>query len=387
MDISHFGSQATGELVQFEGKDYAFVPHPLPPSWSFPASLWPLLAQAREKVALLEGVGRTLPNPTILLQPLSRREAIQSSRLEGTYASPRELLLYEMEPREARPGESREQDWREVYNYRKAITHTVTSELPLSLRLIRDTHKILLTGVRGEKAPGEFRRVNVAIGANRRFVPPPVERLAGCLDAFEKAMHVTVYDPLVECFLIHYQFETIHPFMDGNGRIGRVLLAAMIQKRCGLTKPWLYLSEFLERHRDEYFQRLFDVSAAGAWESWVEFCLRGTTECAAATVERCEKLLTIREGYGRKLKDAGGHVRLNQIIENLFHSPYVRPADVASELKVTYPTAKADLERLCKAGILKPLANASPKTYYAPEVFEATYADLEDRAPPPDAAT
>jgi Fic family protein len=198
------------------------------------------------------------------------------------------------------------------------------------------------------------------------------------LDAFEKYLHAaSPFDPLVDCFLNHYQFETIHPFMDGNGRVGRLLLAVMIQHRCSLSKTWLYLSEFFERNRDEYCQRLFNVSADGDWEGWIEFCLKGTIEQANATVQRCDKLRAIREKFMQKLTEVGGSVRLNQIVETLFHSPFVRVADMAKQLQVTYPTAKADIDRLVKARMLRPLKNATQKTFYAPEVYEAAYADIE----------
>jgi cell filamentation protein, protein adenylyltransferase len=380
MDISTFGIKSPGELVAIGGGDHAFVPAPLPPSWEFPVTLWPMLARAKEQVALLEGVGRTLPNPGLLLQPLASREAIQSSRLEGTYASPRELLLFELEPREAKPGEEQVNDWREVLNNRRALEYAISSRLPVCLRLVREMHRILLSGVRGkERAPGEFRRVQVAIGANQRFVPPPPDRLRDCLDALEKSFHASSsHDPLIDCFLCHYQFETIHPFMDGNGRVGRLLLAVMLQERCSLTKPWLYLSEFFEKHRDEYCQRLFQVSAEGDWEHWLDFCLRGTIAQATATVKRCERLRQTREKCMQQLARAGGSVRLNQIVEGLFHSPYVRVTDVAKQLHVTYPTAKADIDRLVKARILKPLKNTSQKTYYAPLVYDAAYKDIEE---------
>jgi Fic family protein len=344
----------------------------------FPGDIVAGIGEAKAKVALLEGLGRTLPNPAILLRPLASREAIQSSRLEGTHATPRELLLFEMEPREAKSGEKQVNDWREVFNYRLALDHAVNSDLPLSLRLIRDMHRDLLTGVRGnDRAPGEFRRIQVAIATNHRFVPPPADLVPDCLNRFEKHIHApSSYDPFVDCYLMHYQFETIHPFMDGNGRVGRLLLAITIQKRCGLTKPWLYLSEYFEKHREEYFQRLFEVSTHARWAEWVEFCIKGTIEQAASAAERCDKLRSIREKYLLRLTDVGGNVRLNQIVENLFYSPYVQVTDVATQLKVTYPTAKADLDRMVKAKILKVLPNANRKTYFAPEVFDAAYADL-----------
>jgi Fic family protein len=264
-------------------------------------------------------------------------------------------------------------------NYRKALDQAISSDLPLSLRLLRDMHRTLLTGVRGkERAPGEFRRIQVAIGVTRRFIPPPWQELAACLDLFEKYLHETnSFDPLVDSFLTHYQFETIHPFMDGNGRVGRLLLALIIQKRCGLTKPWLYLSEFFEKHRDEYCERLFTISTDAMWEEWIEFCLRGAIEQAVGTVKRCEDLRSIRETYMQRLGEVGGTVRLNQIVENLFRSPFVRVPDVSRDLGVTYPTARADINRLVRAKILRELSNVGQITFYAPEVYDAAYLDIE----------
>jgi Fic family protein len=246
----------------------------------------------------------------------------------------------------------------------------------LSLRLIRELHATLMTGVRGkDRSPGAFRQGQVAIGVSHRFVPPPPQRLDECLDAFEKYLHVEQarYDPLVNCLLIHYQFETIHPFNDGNGRIGRLLLALMIQRCCRLSKPWLYLSEYYEEHRDEYAQCLFNVSAKADWETWIEFSLLGTVTQARDTIQRCERLLQTREAFMQKLREVGGSVRLHQIVEDVFHSPFVRVADLSRRLNVSYPTAKSDIERLVQAGILAELDNVTPKTFYAPAVFNVSY--------------
>lgn len=382
MDPKRFSPAAPGDLVTIAGRESAFVPHPLPPArWEFPANLWPLLSEAKHHLGVLEGIGSVLPNPSILLRPLSDREAIQSSRLEGTYATPRELLLFELQPPPPSPSESdRTQDFREVYNYQRALEHAAHTELPLSLRLIRELHGILLTGARGrDKTPGEFRRVQVAIGATRRFVPPPPEQIRHCLDPLEGYFHQPMpFDPLVDCFLVHYQFETIHPFVDGNGRVGRLLLAIMLQQRCGLSKPWLYLSEFFERHRDEYIGHLFSVSTEGAWSQWIEFCLNGALAQATATVARCRRLLEIRDEYARRVAAVGGNVRLSQIVEGVFNSPFVRVAPLARRLNVTYPTARADIDRLVSADILRALPDATPKTFYAPEVFSVAYGEMDD---------
>ncbi|MBX3431705.1 MAG: Fic family protein, partial [Pirellulales bacterium] len=268
--------------------------------------------------------------------------------------------------------------WKEVNNSQLAMQHGMASELPLSLRLIREMHRILLTGVRGaDRSPGEFRRLQVAIGFNRRFVPPPPHKLPECLDGLEKAINVPgAYHPLVEALLAHYQFETIHPFTDGNGRVGRMLLVLMIQRRCQLTQPWLYLSDFFANHRDEYIKRLFNVSARGDWSSWVEFGLTGVAEVAAATVARCEELRVLRNDYLERVRVSGGSVRLHAIVEQLFDAPFVRIADLARKLDVTYPTAKADVERLTDAGILQDLTGVATRTAYAHEIFRIAYSDL-----------
>lgn len=381
MDPQLFQANAPGQVISIGGSEHAFLPHPLPPSWTFPEQLWPLLNEASTKLGLLEGVGRHLPAADLLLRPLERREAVQSSAIEGTYATPRELLLFEIEPSEATRASDPANSWKEVFNSQQALQYGTTSELPLSLRLIRDMHRILLTGVRGqERAPGEFRRVQVAIGASasRRFVPPPVSHLGECLDALEKHLNAEgVYHPLVDCMLAHYQFEAIHPFMDGNGRVGRMLLAIMIQRRCGLTKPWLYLSDFFARHREEYVDRLFAISAQGAWTEWIEFCLQGVATVAEATVVRCEQLRSLRDDYMIRVKAAGGSIRLHAIVEGLFRSPVVRVADLPERLSVTYPTAKSDVERLIAAGILAELPDTAVRTVYAHEIFRIAYSDLQ----------
>lgn len=327
-------------------------------------------------MGILEGLGRNLPNPTILLRPLADREAIHSSRLEGTYATARELLLYDLEPKEPTSETDSLHDHREVFNYRRALEHGITSELPLSTRLLREMHAILLDRVRGrDRAPGEFRKMQVAIGATSRFVPPPPECLLECLDPFEKYLHsgTAPYDPLVDCFLVHYQFEAIHPFMDGNGRVGRLFLAIMLQQRCGLSKPWLYMSEYFDEYRDDYVGHLFRVSTHGNWHAWIEYCIRGTAQQARDTFKRCERLRKVREEFMQRLIGAGGSVRLNQIVEDIFYSPFIRVADLPSRLNITYPTAKKDVERLIDAGILQDLPNVTPRTLYAPEVFNVAY--------------
>ena len=380
MDSSKFNKNRTGELVKIylPEADWAFVPYPLPQSWEFPEHLWPLLAQAKESIARLDGIGRTLPNPELLLRPLQSREALRSSSLEGTYASPQELLLFELHPRTPKSQRDRANDWLEVSNYGKALRQgmTLLEEIPLSLRLIRELHRTLLNGVRGrERSPGEFRQYQVHVGASRRYIPPPPERLQECLNEFEKQMNQEDirYDALVRCYLLHYHFEAIHPFRDGNGRVGRVLLSLMVYKWCNLSVPWLYMSAYFEQFKDEYISNLFRVSSEGRWEPWIDFCLRGTISQANDSIRRCEELRRLRDTFHKKA-DVGSR-RAHTIIEDLFTVPIVTVSALAKRCSVSYPTAKADVEQLAQRGILKEMEGTRPKAYYSPEILRIAYGE------------
>lgn len=386
MDPSGFSSQSPGRLIPTTGGLAAFLPHPLPPSdWGLSEEIWPLLNEATNRLWLLEGIGRTLPNPLMLLGPLIRRESILSSRIEGTHATPRQLLLFELHPVEPRHHDDPESHWEEVANYVRAFRYSLESQLPLSLRLIRDWHRILMDGVRGkDRTPGEFRRTQVGIGnpLKPRFVPPPAQEIGHCLDHLEKYINASNsrFPPLIDCFLAHYQFETVHPFLDGNGRVGRLLLSTMIQIRSGLTKPWLHLSGYFERHRQLYVDRLFAVSAENDWDGWIRLCLQATLSQAGETIERCQNLQWTYRDFLERLKEAKGSIRLAAIVDALFSSPLVETRELQRRLKVTYPTAQKDVDRLCELGILEPLSGTEFKTYWSRKVFEIAYADVE--APP-----
>ncbi len=383
MDIKRFTNNRLGELVAIGtgGAVYAFIPEALPMDWTMSPSMWPLLMEARENLARLDGVGRHLANPQLLLAPLQQREALRSSSMEGTYATPEELLLYQMDPREPTSQGDRVNAWREVFNYGNALQlgmRRMAEGLPLSLRLIREMHATLLNGVRGHnRQPGAFRTCQVHVGVGGRYVPPPPGRVSDCLDVFEKYHHgVSTIDPLLRAFMAHYQFETIHPFTDGNGRTGRLLLALTICQWLGLNYPWLYMSAFFERHKDEYIDRLFMVSADGQWERWLSFCLQGVIEQASDTVTRIDRLVTLREQFAERLATSGGSVRLHAIVEHLFGAPAVTIPQVASMTQVTYPTAKADVQRLIDMGILtEGNAAITPRYFFSREIFHVAYAD------------
>jgi len=380
MDASLFGPDKTGQLVKISGPDdWAFIPDPLPPKWEFPHNLWPLLAGAKEAVATLDGIGRHLPNPHLLLKPLQDAEAVKSSTLEGTIVTPQELLLFEMQPREPRSVNDRANDWREVFNYSRALAqgYNKLGEYPLSFRLITEMHRTLLAGARGrEKTPGSFRTHQVHIGSGRRYVPPPAPSVMACFADLEKYMNApSDLDPLVRAYIVHYQFEAIHPFPDGNGRVGRLLLALATYAWCGHAMPWLYMSNFFERYKDEYIDNLFRISTEGRWGKWIEFCLKGTIEQANDSVQRCESLLNLRKDYEARISD--GSVRLRNLVDTLFTAPLVNIPDVARRNGVAYQTAKRDIERLLELDILTTLPDTRPKAYCSRDIFRIAY---EDRA-------
>jgi Fic family protein len=188
--------------------------------------------------------------------------------------------------------------------------------------------------------------------------------------------HDERYNPLVRCFIVHYQFEAIHPFMDGNGRVGRALLAVMIYKLLGHTRPWLYLSAFFEKFKSEYIENLFRVSTHGDWTSWITFCLRGTIWQARDSVRRCDRFQEIKAEYHETIQSASP--RTHPIIDGLFHDPIVTAPSLAAKHGVTWPTAKADIERLLDVGILKELPDTWPRAYYAPQIMTAAYGEPEE---------
>jgi cell filamentation protein, protein adenylyltransferase len=382
--IEQFGPDKTGQLIPISvaapGVTHAFIPDPLPPKWEWPVRLWPLLLEARTALATLDGTGRHLPTPDLVLRPLQNREAQRSSSLEGTYTDPAQQVLFQIEPRLPESSDDPANAYREVFNYGTALRLRLESKesIPVSLRLIRELHRVLMDGVRGaDRNPGEFRRMQNQIGRPARFVPPPLNHLPRALDAFEKYLHGSKkYDPLVEAFLVHYQFEAIHPFIDGNGRVGRLLLAILIAEWCKLSNQWLYMSDFFDSHKDEYIDRLFRISTEGQWEQWIEFCLKGVRVQATDTLRRCEKLVELRSDYHERLRQiSAGSVRLAAIVDDLFRTPVALPARVAKKHNVTYPTARADLAKLAGVGILEELNVRTRVSYYSKAIFDITYAD------------
>jgi Fic family protein len=383
MDRNEFSEKATGTLVPVlngpPDAAFAFVPDPLPPNWSWSPELWPLLVEARQRLSSLDGTGKHLPNPEIILQPLQGREAQLSSQLEGTITDPQQQILFQADPRYPTSKNDPVNQYREVFNYRRALRLRLdgTNNLPLSLRLIRELHAVLMDGVRGsEQRPGEFRTIQNQIGYPARFVPPPPQSLEACLDAFEKYLHVTGdFDPLVRAFLVHYQFETIHPFRDGNGRVGRLLLSLTVAEWCGLSSQWLYMSAFFEKNKKAYMDLMFNVSAQGTWEAWIRFCLEGVIAQSIDTEKRCDKLLALHREFHSRLE--GGSLRLSKQVDRLFSSPVVTVNQYKEAFGVSYPTARSDLKRLESKGIVQPLDRMPEITYYSAPIYGITFGEID----------
>jgi cell filamentation protein, protein adenylyltransferase len=384
VDPNDFTENMTGRLIPVPSGPpdarVAFVPNPLPPKWDWPGSLWPLLVDARKSLSSLDGTGKHLLNPEILLQPLQGREAQLSSQLEGTFTDPQQQVLFQADPSYPTSSTDPKNAFREVFNYRKALRLRLdtTNTLRLSLRLIRKLHAILMDGVRGaEQQPGEFRTIQNQIGIPARFVPPPPQHLTTTLDEFEKYMHADDrFDCLVRAFLAHYQFEAIHPFRDGNGRVGRLLLSWTIAEWCGLSSQWLYMSAFFEKRKREYMDRLFNVSTRGDWEAWIRFCLEGVVVQSLDAEKRCDKLLALHRDFHERLK--GGSVRPSKLVDRLFSSPVVTVNQYKKAFDVTYPTARSDLRKLEAAGIVQQIAATDQITYYCIPIYRATYEDIEE---------
>lgn len=360
MLIRDFASSQRKYVVRAEGGHRAFLPPPLPPALDVDSDLSLLLSSADRAVGELAGVGRTLPDAQMVMftEAVVRREAVLSSRIEGTRASLSELVLFELE----HPTGAADNDVREVYNYVAATAHLLNPDrpLPLSLRLLRDAHRLLLTDVRGGYAtPGEFRASQTWIGPpgatieTATYVPPPPERLWECLDPFEKYLHAKQsLPPLLNIGAAHYQFEAIHPFLDGNGRIGRVLIAVLLVEWGLLPGPLLDLSAYIEPRRDEYYDVLLRVSTHGDWARWLGFFLAGVEQQARDAVRRAAALQALREDYRQKVASARSAGPLSIVIDELFRVPALTINRARELLDITHRAATQNVEKLVAAGIL-----------------------------------
>ncbi len=367
MRRADFTSERAGSVVVVQapaGAAYeAFVPRPLPPKLEFRPSLVAVLSEADRALGEVAALGRYVPNPDLFVTAHERLEAVLSTRIEGTQTSLSELLYFEAEVERQEPQEATLQlrDLREVVNYLAAMNHGLRrlGELPLCLRLVRELHAVLMQGVRGGQAvPGELRRGATWIGRqgcrleDATYVAPPPEELQRVLADWEAFVNQEdTLPPLVRCAIAHYQFEAIHPFADGNGRIGRLLIVLTMCAWGLLPRPLLYLSAHFHRHRDEYYDRLLRVSQQGEWEEWIEFFLRAVAGQSRAAADSANSLLQLREQW-RRLMGGTGSGAAAQAVDLLFATPFVNVPRIARELKVSRPTAQKAIEAMLEKGMV-----------------------------------
>lgn len=383
--------RVSGELVpaSLAGSQYqAYVPRPLPPepALQFDASLVARLERANQALGRLDGMARMLPEPGLFLYHYVRKEALLSSQIEGTQSSLSDLLLFEMQEAPGVPID----DVEEVSNYVAALNHgleRLRGGFPMSLRLVREIHAVLLRGGRGaNKTPGEFRRTQNWIGgrtpAMASFVPPPPERLAECLDDFERFLHTPGehMPSLVKAALAHLQFETIHPFNDGNGRLGRLLITLILCEDGVLAEPSLYLSLYFKTRRGEYYAQLDRVRRTGDWETWLAFFIDGVEQTSRQAVDTAQRILALFESDRPKLRALGRKAgSASRVFEAFARRPLLGARQLAAGLALSTMTVRKSIAELEALGILNEITGQRRNRVW---LYQAYYSILSEGAAP-----
>jgi Fic family protein len=380
MKPQDFSTLSPGQVIRTPKGYWVFLPANLPPTLKWTPHLITILGEAERALAELNWAGRNFPEPHVMVRSFIAQEAVMSSRIEGTRASLDEVLNYEaaqlsfLEPNS---------DAREVHNYIVALDHGLArlDALPVSLRLIRELHHKLMEGVRGDMwTPGEFRRSQNWIGPagstieTAPYVPPPPDEMLVSLGEWEHFIHAdTTLPPLVRIGLIHYQFEAIHPFLDGNGRVGRLLIMLLLSQWELLAQPLLYLSSYFEKNRSEYYRCLMAVSQQGKWEDWLVFFLIGIRDQAHEANQRLQALQALREKYQQLISSQRNSARLNRLIDFLIGHPVVTIRQVENGLNIKdYKIAQRQIAQLLKVGILRELTGKSRNRIYRADEILAT---------------
>jgi Fic family protein len=355
-------SSRAGKYVK-QGTGYsAFIPASLPPrpSIDLTGSLMSRLSAADRALGRLDGAGSVLPNPSLFVAMYVRQEAVYSSQIEGTQSTLEDVLQFESG---AGPADQ-PKDVEEVVNYIKSMNYGLgrLQKLPLSLRLIREIHEKLMEGVRGgQKQPGEFRRTQNWVGpagctlTNASFVPPPVPEMKDALNDLEKFLHSdTDLPPLIQCGIVHAQFETIHPFLDGNGRVGRLLITFMLCQKKILHLPLLYLSHYFKIHREEYYAKLMAVRTDGDWEGWLSFFLEGVDQVSQEAAATARSILELQESHRLKIRnEIGGATNGMVLLDFLFKNPITTVRMAEQHLNCAYVTAAKLIDQFVELGLLK----------------------------------
>lgn len=378
MDPKDYRSQESGRTILTPTGHWAFIPNPLPPDITWTLPLVSALSDAERDLSRLAALAGSFPFPRLLTQPFIRNEAVFSSRIEGTRASLEDLYTFETAQLSFF---EQTDDVREVYNYVRATDFGLErlKTLPVSLRLIREIHEKLMENVRGGTlTPGEFRRSQNWIGpagntlSNAPYAPPPVDEMRLALDALEKFIHSNTRIPaLARAGMIHYQFEAIHPFLDGNGRVGRLLVVLLLCEWELLAQPLLNLSAYIENYRQEYYDHLLAVSQQGAWETWLRFFLRGVSEQAREGLNRMQRLQAIRNKYQAMVSADRNPQRMSAVVDFVFTRPILSVRQCADGLGIPFKTARNYVEKLVQSGCLREITGyARNRIYQADEIFK-----------------
>jgi Fic family protein len=364
----------SGKIVKSSKGYNAFVPYNLPPKLEWDTTVVNSLSRADFLLGKLAREGNKLPNPHLLMRPFITREAVLSSKIEGTQTTLGEILAANA----GSPVKQNSDDLQEVQNYITALDYGLKrlGELPLSLRLIKEIHAHLMQGVRGSHAtPGEFRRSQNWIGSagctlnTAKFVPPPPDHLMDCLGALENFLHDRSLPPLIHIALCHYQFEAIHPFLDGNGRVGRLLVMLLLVEQKMLPAPLLYLSAFFEATRDEYYKQLYDVSSKGSWHEWLIYFLNGVALQSEDVLSRAERINELLNQWKINVASGGSQVPVD-MVQHFAMNPYFTVNKIAEDLGIAYSTAQRGIQKLEAAGIIKKTnENKRDKVYCAIEIL------------------
>jgi Fic family protein len=381
MVISTRAGQYVAQIAGYK----AFIPNPLPPTPEIimDAEMWHLLSQADRALGRLDGATDALPNPDLFVFMYVRKEAVLSSQIEGTQASLIDVLEFESQALEP----ENPQEVAEVVNYIAAINYGLErlKSLPVSLRLIREIHKQLMQGVRGaERDPGEFRQTQNWIGAGgcllseATYVPPPPHEMLQSLDNLEKFLHSPQPIPtLIKVGLAHSQFETIHPFLDGNGRTGRLLITFLLCEQNILQRPLLYISHYFKKYRSEYYDRLQAVRDSGNWESWLKFFLRGVYEVAQEAAATARKIVNLKEEHRQLVLNAMGRRSGNAIalLESLYFRPIFTVEHVEEITNLSYPNANSLIKALSDIGLLEEITGQKRNRAFSYAPYLAVFRD------------
>ena len=368
-----------GKITPASGGYRTFVPNPLPPTLEL-AKVLGSLAECASALGELQGAAKRTENPYILIEPLQRREALTTSAMEGTFTTMEELL-FEEESSTSKTNVNA----RETANFIRALRTSVRNinDYSVSLRVIKEAHHQLLSGLpddRGaNKRLGEFKNSQNWIGGGRdiskaRYVPPsPSDTQIGLneLEHYINRPPPDYYQKLIDLALVHYQFEAIHPFADGNGRIGRMLITLMSINSKLLDLPILYLSPYLEKHKDEYIDLMYGVTTRSDWTAWLNFFFNCITQTCKDTISKIEKLLTLQKNYRVRVAKAGRSAKLAETVDKLFRTPFISIPRLAEHFDITYRAAQLNIEKLVTSGILVERTNSFPRYFIAHEIIAA----------------